>query len=70
MIPLISKYKSPIIVALLGSIAGFLYWNFIGCATGNCGITANWESSIGFGAVMGWFIGDIAKGKAEKKKDL
>lgn len=62
----VTKHKLPFFIAFLGSIAGLLYWHFIGCASGTCGITANWESSMGFGTIIGWFIGDIAKSKTEK----
>ncbi|PCJ24066.1 MAG: hypothetical protein COA97_10475 [Flavobacteriales bacterium] len=63
----ILKHKLSLIIALLGAVGGFLYWNFIGCASGNCGITANWYTSMGFGAIMGWFIGDIANDKLKDK---
>jgi hypothetical protein len=58
---LFTTNKLPIIIALIGSTIGLIYWYFIGCATGNCGITANWYSSMGFGSIMGWLFGDIAK---------
>tara|TARA_B100000809_G_scaffold73340_1_gene71123 strand:+ start:5339 stop:5569 length:231 start_codon:yes stop_codon:yes gene_type:complete len=61
------KYKFPIIVSLIGATGGLAYWYFIGCASGNCGITANWYSSIAVGSVMGWLVGDIAKDKINKK---
>jgi hypothetical protein len=57
------KYKASIIVALIGAAGGFCYWLFIGCASGNCSITANWETSTGVGALMGWLVGDMAKQK-------
>ena len=50
-------HKISILVTLIGAVGGFCYWYFIGCATGNCGITANWETSIGFGALTGWLVG-------------
>ncbi len=62
----IFKNKIAIIVAVIGAISGLLYWNFIGCATGNCGVTANWHTSLGFGGVMGWLIGDVANDKINK----
>jgi hypothetical protein len=62
----IIKYQLPIIVALLGALAGLSYWYFIGCANGSCGITANWHTSAGFGTLMGWFLGDILKDKINK----
>jgi len=54
---------------VIGTIAGFLYWNFIGCASGNCGITANWYTCIAYGALMGWFVGDFASEKIKKSTD-
>lgn len=65
---LLKKYKTPLITALLGALGGLAYWHFIGCASGTCGITANWETSMGMGAVMGWLLGDIAKDKTSKKQ--
>lgn len=59
----ILKKKLTLIIMLLGAFAGFLYWNFIGCASGNCGITANWYTSMAYGALMGWFVGDFANEK-------
>ena len=49
----ILKKKIAFIVMVIGAAAGFLYWNFIGCATGNCGITSNWRTSMAYGALMG-----------------
>ena len=66
----ILKKKIPIIVTAIGAIAGFLYWNFVGCATGNCGITANWHTSTAYGALLGWFVGDIVNGKNKKSKNI
>ena len=63
------KYKLHLIIALLGAVGGFLYWNFIGCTSGNCGITANWHTSMGFGAIMGWLVGDIANDKRQKNEN-
>jgi hypothetical protein len=65
----ILKNKLPLIIATLGAISGFLYWNFIGCASGNCGITANWHTSMGFGTIIGWLVGDIANNKSKTIKD-
>jgi hypothetical protein len=65
----ILKYKLPLVIALVGALAGFLYWSFIGCASGNCGITANWHTSMGFGTIMGWFVGDIANDKLKDNKN-
>ncbi|MEO6305461.1 MAG: DUF6132 family protein, partial [Bacteroidia bacterium] len=38
---LITKYKLEIIGAAVGSIAGWCYWYFVGCASGTCAITSS-----------------------------
>ncbi|MDL2209163.1 DUF6132 family protein [Parabacteroides sp. OttesenSCG-928-O15] len=53
--------------ALLGIIAGYLYWRFIGCATGNCPITSSPLNSSIYGAMMGAFLGGAFK--KDKVKD-
>lgn len=63
----ILKKKIAFIAMLIGALAGFLYWNFIGCATGNCGITANWYTSLAYGALMGWLVGDFSNEKIKTK---
>lgn len=46
---------------VLGAIGGFLYWYFVGCASGTCMITSNpWNSSV-YGAVMGGLFFSIIK---------
>lgn len=42
---------------VIGAAGGFLYYKFVGCASGTCPITSNpWSSTI-YGAVMGLLIG-------------
>jgi len=36
-----------------GAIAGYLYWQFVGCASGTCAITSSPVNSTLYGAVMG-----------------
>lgn len=38
---------------IIGAVAGFLYWKFIGCESGTCPITSNKYISITYGAVLG-----------------
>ncbi len=40
----------------IGGIAGFLFYYFIGCATGTCPITSNPYGSILYGALMGALV--------------
>ena len=39
--------------AVIGAVAGWLYWRYIGCASGSCPITARPLSSTIYGALMG-----------------
>ncbi len=45
-----------LIGGVVGAVAGYLYYRFIGCATGTCPITANPFSSSIYGAVLGALI--------------
>jgi len=49
-------FWKPAAGVLLGGIGGFLYYYFIGCASGSCAITSNPVSSVLFGGVLGLFI--------------
>ncbi len=42
-----------IIGGLLGAIAGFLYWKYVGCLTGTCAITSNPVRSTIYFSLMG-----------------
>jgi hypothetical protein len=50
-----SFWKTPIAI-VLGGTGGFLYYYYVGCANGTCGITSNPYSSIAFGSVLGLFF--------------
>jgi len=47
------KYKWTLAGIILGSIAGYLYWNFVGCANGTCMITSVWYRRTLYGALLG-----------------
>ncbi len=40
------------IAASIGSIAGFVYWYYIGCNSGSCAITSSPVNSSIYGGVM------------------
>ena len=46
---------------ILGSVAGYLYWKFIGCNSGTCLITSKPLNSSIYGAVMGGLMLSMAK---------
>jgi len=55
------KYRFKILFVILGGIAGFLYWRFVGCTTGTCPITSNWYASVPYGMLFGWLVSDLVK---------
>jgi len=48
-----NKNKLYIIGAIFGAIAGYMYWNFVGCYSGTCMITSKPVNSTLYGALMG-----------------
>lgn len=57
----INKNKLSVIGIVIGAIAGFLYWNFVGCASGRCMITSKPINSTLYGGLMGYLIFNIFK---------
>ncbi len=49
-------FWKPAMSVILGGIAGYLYYHFVGCSSGSCGITSNPVMSVIFGGTMGLFI--------------
>lgn len=49
----IKKYKLPLLGAILGTTAGYLYYKFVGCAAGTCPITSSALYSSMYGASLG-----------------
>lgn len=52
------KRKIEIIFSLIGGIAGFIYYFFIGCSSGTCPIQSNPFFSVLWGLGVGFLIGD------------
>lgn len=49
----LKKYTLTIIGLMVGAIAGFFYWQQIGCNSGTCAITSSPINSTIYGSVMG-----------------
>ena len=49
----INKYKLTFIGIAVGAVGGYLYYHFVGCASGTCAITSNPLNSTLYGAMMG-----------------
>jgi hypothetical protein len=50
------KFLKLSIGILAGSIAGFIYFRFVGCNTGVCPITSHSYSTIAIGGLLGYLI--------------
>ncbi|MDM1326611.1 MULTISPECIES: DUF6132 family protein [Myroides] len=66
----IRKNLLTIIGISLGTIAGFLYWKFVGCNTGTCAITSNPINSTLYGSVMGGLVFSMFKNNKKEKNDI
>lgn len=53
---ILNKYKFDLIGITIGAIAGFMYWKFVGCASGTCMITSKPLNSTLYGALMGFLV--------------
>jgi len=63
----IIKYLPVIAGVAVGAVAGFLYWQQVGCASGTCPITASPLNSTAYGAVMGGLL--VSTFKKDKSKN-
>lgn len=61
------KHKISILLSVIGAIAGYLYWNYVGCKSGSCAITSVWWRSTLYGMLMGWLLGGIINEQLNKK---
>lgn len=53
--------------ALVGGLAGYLYWVYVGCETGTCPITASPTRTTLYWALMGALIFSLFKNKRTKE---
>lgn len=61
------RWLPGLLLGLLGMAGGFLYYRYIGCATGSCPITSNPYISTIYGGIMGLLVANIIT--PEKKKE-
>ncbi len=53
---IIKKYGLGVVGALLGLLAGYIYWKEVGCISGSCPITSSPVNSSAYGALMGGLL--------------
>ena len=54
---------------LMGATAGFLYWYYIGCASGSCAITSSPINSTLYGGLMGGLLLNSFENKKRNEAD-
>lgn len=64
----ISKNKLTLIGLLIGALGGYLYYYFVGCASGTCAITSKPLNSTLYGAMMGALLFNIFQKENIKTK--
>ncbi|MCK9408709.1 MAG: hypothetical protein WCX28_05270 [Bacteriovoracaceae bacterium] len=52
--------------ALLGGVAGYAYYYYIGCVSGTCAITSNPYISTGYGILIGALLINSPKTKSQE----
>ena len=60
----INNNKLTVIGVVIGAIGGYLYYHYVGCASGTCPITSKPVNSTIYGAVMGSLFFNIFKKEA------
>lgn len=54
--------------ALLGAVAGYFYWQRVGCVSGTCAITSSPFNSTVYGAILGGLFLSLFKRDSEALK--
>ncbi len=65
------RYKFTFIGVIIGAIAGYAYYYFVGCVSGTCSITSKPLNSTLYGALMGGilFISNKKETSQKTEKD-
>ena len=66
----IFQNKLMFIGAAVGAVAGFLYWNYVGCLTNTCAITSDPTRSTLYFSLMGGLLFSSFKNKKEKRDEV
>jgi hypothetical protein len=50
------KFWKQVLPAVVGAVAGYLYYRYIGCSSGQCAISSNPYMSTIWGGFLGYFL--------------
>lgn len=64
----LKRNKWIIVGVLAGAIGGYMYYHFVGCASGTCAITSKPLNSTIYGAIMGGLLVSLFTGDSKKSK--
>lgn len=64
---LIAKYKLELVGVVIGAVAGWAYWFFVGCASGTCPITSSAVNSTLYGMLLGALTFSLLKKENNKQ---
>lgn len=62
-IEILKKNWLSLVGLIIGGLAGYFYWYYIGCSSGVCPMTASPTMSIIWGALMGSLVFGFFKNK-------
>ncbi len=66
---MLKRYPKTIIGVIFGSVAGYLYYKWVGCVSGTCAITSNPINSTLYGAAMGALLGNLFEKKVNNNNN-
>lgn len=66
----LARYWLTITGVLLGALAGYLYYFYVGCASGTCAITSRPLNSTLYGALMGGLLFNFFQEKIQSRKSI
>ena len=58
-----------IVLPLVGSAGGWLYYRYVGCTTGTCAVTSSLWLSTGFGYILGSLLYTVLWPGRGKRQD-
>lgn len=50
------RFWRPFLSIVIGALAGYLYYHFVGCTSGTCSITSDPMMSTIWGGLLGFFL--------------